>query len=108
MDIKWDFGQHLKDIRENFGFTQEELAEMIGKAPSTIQKIESGKRFPRPDTIEKLCEVFNISCMELFAFKQDIKFDMSKAFYAEYEKLDNEGKDYFYKTIKLYNKAHNG
>ena len=37
-------------------------------APRTLCGIENGENFVKAETVDKFCEVFNISSFELFAF----------------------------------------
>ncbi len=41
-----EFGRHLKYFRELRGYTQEELAEMVGMSPNYYGSIERGKQMP--------------------------------------------------------------
>ena len=47
------FGDRLKQYREDKGFTQEQLAGMIGVAKTTITGYERGNRTPDVDKIKK-------------------------------------------------------
>lgn len=51
----------LKAARVNAGFTQAEVAEKIGVAPSTLRNWENGITFPKQPAIEKMCELYNVS-----------------------------------------------
>lgn len=44
------FLQHLKEARKKAGFTQEQLAEILGQTQSFISKVERGER--RLDIVE--------------------------------------------------------
>lgn len=50
----------LKALRINAGYTQEQLAELIGVSLGTIKNWERGKTFPKQPMIEKLCELYKI------------------------------------------------
>lgn len=50
----------LKALRVNAKLTQQELAEALGFALSTIKNWENGKTFPKQPAIEKLCEFYNV------------------------------------------------
>lgn len=68
MDIKAQLGAKIKRLRAKHGYTQEELAEKMQIAPRTLCGIENGENFVKAETLEKVCNVFNITCFELFAF----------------------------------------
>ncbi len=59
----------LKDMlvyyRNLRGYSQRELADLIGVSASTIGMYESGKRFPTHETEEALADIFNVSLNNL-------------------------------------------
>ena len=65
------FIRNLKLARSNAGFTQAELAEKCGLSSFFIAELESGRRFPSPDTIQKLCEVFGLRPYRFFFSEED-------------------------------------
>ena len=42
------FGEKLRELRENAGFTQQQLAEQMGMSKATISQYESQERVPSP------------------------------------------------------------
>lgn len=68
MDIKKHLGSKIKRLRVKYKLTQEQLAEKMQIAPRTLCGIENGENFVKAETLAKLCEVFNITSFELFAF----------------------------------------
>ena len=46
----------IKEARERAGFSQRELAEIIGVAPNTFHGYESGKHDPKSDLIAKIAQ----------------------------------------------------
>lgn len=59
------FGERLRAFRTERSLTQAELAIAAGLEEITIQKYESGERFGRRKSHEKLAEVFGVSVNEL-------------------------------------------
>lgn len=56
------FGETLKRLRIERGLSQEELANIIGVAKSTISMYELGSRIPKADaTLKKLAQYFNVT-----------------------------------------------
>ena len=51
----------IKEIRKSRGLTAKELGELVGKAESTINIYENGKREPDFETLLKMSEVLNCS-----------------------------------------------
>lgn len=68
MNIKKQLGTKIKRLRQNRGFTQEQLAEKLDIATRTLCGIENGENFLTAETLEKILRVLNISSFELFAF----------------------------------------
>ena len=56
----------LKAARVNAKLSQQEAADMIGVAVSTLRNWESGKTFPNQPKIEKMCEIYGITFDVLF------------------------------------------
>ena len=67
--LKQKFGKRIRELRKSKGYTQEQVAEMIGMEPPNISKMENGLHFPQPENIEKLSGVFNVEIRELFSFE---------------------------------------
>lgn len=57
----FNFGEHLKTIRQSKNLTQKQLAELIGSTERGIQRYESGERKPNFDAILALCNALNVS-----------------------------------------------
>ena len=68
MDVATRFGEWLRARRKEFGYTQEELADMVGCSPATIRKIESGDRRPSRQMAELLAEYLEVPQEERPAF----------------------------------------
>jgi predicted ATPase/DNA-binding XRE family transcriptional regulator len=68
MDVATKFGEWLRARRKEFGYTQEELADMVGCSPATIRKIESGDRRPSRQMAELLAEYLEVPQEERPAF----------------------------------------
>lgn len=66
MNIKKDFGQRIKELRNKKGITQYQLAEMAGIDPKHMSHIETGRSFPKADLIEKFANALDIEYTQLF------------------------------------------
>ena len=60
-------GTYIKQLREKNNLTQEQLAEKINISRQAISKWEVGKTLPDYASLEKLCEVFNVSITEILS-----------------------------------------
>jgi len=58
---------HLREWRESRGWTQEQLAERIHSAVSTVSRMEQGKQNPSMDRLRELASIFGTSVASLFA-----------------------------------------
>ena len=57
--------QGLKVKRQERGMTLFQLANAIGVKQAAISLWEIGKRFPRKDTLDKLCKFFDCNVDDL-------------------------------------------
>lgn len=55
------FGSRLKQIREEKGISQIDMAKLFSIANTTISQWESGKRNPDHDTLIKIADYFKVS-----------------------------------------------
>ena len=61
---------NLKFLRKQSGFSQDHIASLLGyKSFTTIQKWESGISEPSISTVQKLCELYNVSMSEILYTK---------------------------------------
>lgn len=66
----------IKNIREQFGYTQSELANKTGLSLRTIQRLESTNKKPKGHTLSVLSETFNMEPLTLqqeFESSEEIK-----------------------------------
>lgn len=50
----------IKQLRNEYGYSGEELGRLIGVSKAAIGNYESGYRKPRPEQLEALADVFNV------------------------------------------------
>ena len=58
---------NLKIYRNESGYSQQKLAELVGTAPNYIAMIEGEKRFPSDTMLEKIAHALEREPCELFA-----------------------------------------
>ncbi len=56
-----EFKDKLIKLRKRYSISQSELAEQVGISRKSVQFYESGERYPRKHTLEKLAEVLKVS-----------------------------------------------
>ena len=81
------FMNRIKILREELGFTQQDLANKLKSSKSVIGLYESETRKPSMEVLIKLSEIFDCS-IDYILYKTDIKnFDKDeKLFYYTYQK----------------------
>ena len=62
----------LREIREEMGFSQKELAKQMGVSPTNIYNYESGRTEPNIDTLIKLSKILNVSVDYLLGLEDDL------------------------------------
>ncbi len=77
-EIAEKLGKRIAFFRKLRSLTQGELAEKVGLSNNFIALIESGKRAPSFETLEKLIEVLNVSVSQIFNFEELNKYDTAE------------------------------
>ena len=62
---KTRFTYRLQNLRERKGYTQKELAKVLGCSQQTVSNWESGDLSPNFETVLKIVELYKISISEL-------------------------------------------
>lgn len=85
------FGQRLRELRIENGYTQETLASKLDVSPKTIGTWERGTREPPLKNLDKLSEIFDVSVDYLLG-KSDKKhyYDLTEKEKADLGVLANE------------------
>lgn len=92
------FYDRLKESRIKSGLTQEQLAEKLGVAKSTLSGYESGNREPTIATIAKVLDILNIDANYLYqdetkALTELIVDRDKKMLLKKYSDLDDHGRE---------------
>ena len=61
MDIQKTINMNIKELRKKHGLTQEKFAEKVGLTPQGVSNIERNKYLPSAESINKICEEFDIT-----------------------------------------------
>lgn len=97
-------GEKIYKLRRNKGLTLEALAEAVGASKSSLWELEN-KPMARPaaERIEKLAKVLEVTTSFLLDDSQDEpSADVAdKAFFREYEKLDEPNKKKLREILKV-------
>lgn len=65
-NINLIIGNNIKELRKANKLTQFELAEKLNYSNKTVSRWESGEIIPDVETLNKICEIFNISISKIF------------------------------------------
>jgi len=60
------FSDHLRELREKHGLSQQRLSELAGLNRNYVSDVERGRRNPCLNNIVKLAEALEVSPSELF------------------------------------------
>lgn len=83
----YSLGERLKFIRETRKMTQAGLAKEADLTQATIANLESGRKSPSIETLEKLAEALDIHIATLFSSEDVYVFDL-KRLRRKYTKAD--------------------
>lgn len=72
-----NFGERLRTLRTEKGYTQKQLADRVGLAISAISSYESGNRFPTYDVMVKFARIFHVSTDFLLGMDEVRRLDLS-------------------------------
>ena len=65
-DVRESFGQRLRELREDRGWTQTKLARVVGLKRTYLSEIESGKRNPSLLNLKAIADGFHFPLSNLF------------------------------------------
>lgn len=99
-----NFGKHIQKLRESKGYSQEQLAELVGVEYQTISRIETGRYFTSFDKLHKIAKALGLTIKDLFDFPEDemTKIDLIKIITKEIKSFDIQDLRNIHKMINLY------
>ncbi len=69
----FDFGLHLRTLRERYGISQEELGRRVGRAGFVISNYENNLKIPTLDVLTTMARIYNVSLDYLVGFDKKEK-----------------------------------
>ena len=72
------FGDTLKKLREEHGFTQRGLSAKLKITQQSIQNYETGKRFPKKGTLDKIAVFFAVPLSSLLSDEDQYILDAAE------------------------------
>lgn len=88
-----DFGERLKNLRKTAGLTQEALARQLNVSKSVVSYYELQERYPSPETLKKISEIFHVTTDFLLGIERKTLLDISG--------LDEEDVQLIMHTVKV-------
>lgn len=67
-----EIGFRLKQLREQAGYSQERLAELMGVSKYQLQKYEKGTNMLNTEKLQRAAESLSVPVQELFADGKDV------------------------------------
>ncbi|HBN38873.1 MAG TPA: transcriptional regulator [Ruminococcaceae bacterium] len=65
--------QRIRDIREDNGYLQQDIADMLGLYLNTYRRYETGERTIPVNLLRKLSKIYNVSLDYLTEIEEEIK-----------------------------------
>jgi len=93
INIREVLATNIKKYRRNCGFSQDKLAELASISSQYLATVETCRKFPTPEVLDRLAEALEIETYELFSFSSTPQ--------KELEKLRQDIIGEVVKTIKL-------
>ena len=84
------FGENLKTLRKQKGFSQEELATRLHVVRQTISKWEKNLSVPDADTLIRLAEILEVSVSELLGAKIKKENNTTDAFAEQLSRINEQ------------------
>jgi len=104
-DLRILLAQNIKNYRKIRGFSQEMLAEKAGTSTTHIGMIETSKKYPSPQMLEKIAGALGIDTPELFT-THTVTFmtDFNKSVERLYQDISVDFKQFEKTVIEKINK----
>ena len=71
-------GKKINEVRKLRGYTQEELAEMVGLSPNFIGYLERGEQTPSIKTLEKIATALGVTIRWFFYSMENHRYKPAK------------------------------
>jgi len=113
MDFVRELGLHIRELRQNTGMSQEELALRAGLNAAHLGQIERGLKKPTIETINRIAEALEIPIVKLFHFKEDVIPSITQSsenlnkIVAQLTPMTDSEQRYILKMIKVFKRFQN-
>ena len=69
--LHFTFGESVRRWREERGFTQEQLSELVGMSTSMVGQIERGEKNTTLETAQKLSDALSVETRDFFVASEE-------------------------------------
>lgn len=69
---------NIKEYRRRYGFSQDRLAELAGISSQYLATVETCRKFPTPEVLDRIAEALKIETHELFSFASTPQKELEK------------------------------
>ena len=76
--IREILANNIKENRRRYGFSQDKLAELAGISSQYLATVETCRKFPTPEVLDRLAKALNIETHELFTFASTPQKELEK------------------------------
>lgn len=77
-NIRVILANNIKELRRKCGFSQDRLAEIAGISSQYLATIETCRKFPTPEVLDRLAAALEIETHELFAASASPQMELKK------------------------------
>lgn len=95
------FSSRLRQLRNDAGITQDELAKAIGVSKSSVNMYERGEREPGFETMEAIADYFNVDMDYLYG-RSDVKNAVKRAYDSMFIEPKVKNESLYYAMYKHY------
>ena len=86
-DLRKLLASNLKLFRKSLGLSQAKLAELANITDNYVALIETGKRFPTINMIERIANVLNRDTLDFFSVKRSNNEALKTAILSDLDKI---------------------
>ena len=77
-NIREILAKNIKEYRRKHGFSQDKLAELANISSQYLATVETCRKFPTPEVLDRLAEALDIETHELFASTPSPQIELEK------------------------------
>ena len=95
VNIREVLANNIKEYRRKCGFSQDKLAELASISSQYLATVETCRKFPTPEVLDRIAKALNIETHELFSFSSTPQNELEKLRHDIIEEVVNTIKQTF-------------